>query len=421
LKTSSIRIITFLAIISVIGIITMQAFWFKQAYDLKEKQFNQTVSVALQTIAEQLLTNNDLQIPSSSMVERLSDNYYVVTTSCMIDRNVLEHYLKWEFNKRGLHYDFEYGVYDCCTQKIAYGNYISANGKLVEDKKKSEFKPWKHDLYYFAVHFPNKNSTMIVNMGVWVFLSLVLMVVCLFFSYSIIVILKQKRYSEVQKDFINNITHEFKTPLSTITVSADILKRPEVSGQPQQIINYVTVIKNEAQRLKNHIDKIMQAVSFEKNALNINKIPFEINTCIQDALKSAQILMEQKHVVIKLDLLLGCSLQIDSYHITNLIFNILDNAVKYGPEGQVIEINSLCNNRFWTLTIKDQGQGISKEYQKKIFDKFYRVPTGNVHDVKGFGLGLYYAKLVAESHNGKLLVESIPEKGTTFILVLPLK
>jgi two-component system phosphate regulon sensor histidine kinase PhoR len=419
LKSKNIRIITLLAIFSVVGIIAMQTVWFKQAYDLKEKQFRQSVSVALQNVAEQMLINNNLQIPSTSVVEQLSDNYFVVTTNCMIDRYVLEHYLKWEFKKRGINYDFEYGVYDCGTGKIAYGNYISANGNLVEDVTKSELKPWKHDLYYFAVHFPNKQSNMISNMRIWLYLSVVLIIVCIFFSYSLFVILRQKRYSEVQKDFINNITHEFKTPLSTITVSADILKRPEIQGRAQQIINYTAVIKNEAQRLKNHIDKIMQAVSFEKNALKIQKSTFDINNSIKEALNSAQIMIEQKNVKILLNLQENCLVLADAYHITNLLFNIVDNAIKYGPEGQEIEIHGSCNKNNIEIEVRDHGFGISKENLRKVFEKFYRIPTGNVHDVKGFGLGLYYAKMVTESHNGKLQMKSEINLGTTVTLILP--
>jgi len=420
MKNKNLRIIILLASISIIGIIIMQSFWFKKAFDLKEKQFNHNVTIALQNTAEALLNYQHSPIPLESMVYQVSGNYYVVSINGEIKTCLLEFLLKKELEKRNVLVDFEYGVYSCQTQRMVYGNYVSFE-KHKAPSTKRQLPVWQNDKFYFGVFFPNKNSNMINQMGIWLFFSSLLIVVCFFFSYSLVVILKQKRLSEVQKDFINNMTHEFKTPISTIQVTTELLKKPAIHQQPELINNYISIIQHETSRLKNHVERVLQVAVFDKEKIKINSEETDIHECITSAMKSLELLLEANHG--KINTLFNANRHVikgDHIHLTNVLYNLLDNAIKYSNPNPEVTIATENQKDKLMIKIKDNGIGIESKHIRKIFDKFYRVPTGDIHNVKGFGLGLYYVKTIVKIHKGSIQATSRINDGTEFIICLPL-
>jgi two-component system phosphate regulon sensor histidine kinase PhoR len=325
-----------------------------------------------------------------------------------------------ELEKRGIKADFEYGIYDCHSDEMVYGDYILNEGGFKLAKPTNALPKWKDQPYYFGVRFPNKEGAIVSRMSMWIFSSLVLLLVISFFVFTLFVLFQQKRLAEVQKDFINNMTHEFKTPISSISISAGVLKNPAILANPARLIKYAEIIQNEADRLKNQVERVLQMAVVDEDRIKVNKEVVDFHELINKATNSLDPLLQSTNGSITLHLaathhqLLG-----DALHLTNIVYNLLDNALKYCEKEPDIHIYTENNAFGISIKIQDNGIGIKKENLKKIFDKFYRVPTGNVHDVKGFGLGLNYVRVVVGAHHGTVKVVSEPQKGTTFTIFLP--
>jgi two-component system phosphate regulon sensor histidine kinase PhoR len=258
-------------------------------------------------------------------------------------------------------------------------------------------------------------------MGIWSFSSVVLLVVIFFFAYTLFVILKQKRLSEIQKDFINNMTHEFKTPISTIAVSTEVLKDPNIIHQPERLLNYAGIIEKENSRLKQHVERVLQIARLDKEDIELKKEVIDLHQLIHDAIGNVSLLLQEKNGNITVDLQASShEIKADKLHFTNVLNNLLDNAIKYCNTSPEIMIRSFNQENKIGIEIKDNGLGILPENQKRIFQKFYRVSTGNVHDVKGFGLGLSYVKTIVGEHRGEMKLSSEIGKGSIFTLFIPL-
>jgi two-component system phosphate regulon sensor histidine kinase PhoR len=257
-------------------------------------------------------------------------------------------------------------------------------------------------------------------MDFWVFSSLVILLVVIFFAYAMALILKQKRLSEVKTDFINNMTHELKTPISTIALSSEVLTSPNIQNDPERFHRYATIIKNENNRLKAQVDRVLQVATLSPDKLKLKEEELDLHDIIQKAVATFQITANEKngHITAQLDAR-HAVIRGDRVHITNIIYNLLDNACKYTERSPVISISTQNENENILVKVADNGIGIPAGDLKNIFEKFYRVPTGNIHNVKGFGLGLYYVKTIVKAHHGKISVKSQIGSGTEFCVALP--
>jgi two-component system, OmpR family, phosphate regulon sensor histidine kinase PhoR len=418
-KTSSIRFIVILAILCIVGITITQLYWVRRAFDLKEAEFDRTVNAALFNVANQIFDINNTPSPAMNPVRQVSTNYFIVMVNGEVDAGLLEYLLKSEFEKRNIRYDFEYGVYDCSSEKMRYGDYISLQSakEKVTNKK---LPAWNHYAYYFGVQFPNREAHLINQMGIWSFSSFVLLIVIAFFGYTLFVILKQKRLSEIQKDFINNMTHEFKTPISTIAVSTEVLKDPNIVHQPERLLNYTTIIEKENTRLRQQVERVLQMAKLEKEDIGLKKELVDIHQVVQDAIKNTSGALHERNGSVTCELnSTRSSIEADKLHLTNVVYNLIDNAIKYCKASPHIIIRTKDVGKSLLLEIEDNGIGISPENQKRVFQKFFRVPTGNVHDVKGFGIGLNYVKTIIEAHKGNVRLVSNLGEGCIFKISLP--
>jgi len=415
----ALRFVIILAGLSIAGITFTQIYWVRRALDLRENQFYRDVGTSLRLVAQQIFEINRTPSPANNPVEQVSTNYFVVTINGPIDANLLEFLLTTEFEKRNVTADFEYGIYDCAEQCMVGGNYISPKrGKTVSNIP--ELPRLHNDGYYFAVHFPRVEANLISQMGIWGFSSAVMLIVIFFFVYTLVVILKQRRLSEIQKDFINNMTHEFKTPIATIAISTEVLKDPSIVHTPERLLNYATIIQNENQRLKQQVERVLQMAQLDKEDLGLKREVVDVNGLIQEAVNNIQptLLKRSGHIVLDLQALHSTTL-VDRLHFANVFYNLLDNAIKYNNNEPRIVVRTENAGDLLLVSVTDNGIGIDTENQRKIFQKFYRVPTGNVHDVKGFGLGLNYVKLMVEKHGGKVRVQSELNRGSTFTVEIP--
>ncbi|MBM3436070.1 MAG: HAMP domain-containing histidine kinase, partial [Bacteroidetes bacterium] len=279
MKNNQIRIAVILGTISIIGIIVFQFYWVRTSYNLIEQQFNRTVEIALYNVARKMVTFNGHQPPNENPVRQISSNYFIVDINEIIDANILEHYLKSEFEYSNIKISYEYAIYDCESDRMVYGNYV--NPSRTETNEVKEFQKYDELTYYFGIIFPSKVIYILNSMNIWIISSFVLITAIIFFAYAIFIIFRQKRLSEIQKDFINNMTHEFKTPISTIGISANVLSEPGIINQPDRFANYAAIIMDQNKRLEHQIEKVLQIARIERNRLKLNLEETDVHTLIR--------------------------------------------------------------------------------------------------------------------------------------------
>ncbi|MEA3443242.1 MAG: HAMP domain-containing sensor histidine kinase, partial [Bacteroidota bacterium] len=240
------------------------------------------------------------------------------------------------------------------------------------------------------------------------------------FAVSLIIIIRQKKLSEMKNDFINNMTHELKTPISTLSLAGQMLKDGNMDNNRQMVSHISNIIEDETKRLGYQVEKVLQVALFEKGKLKFDFVTVEINAILLKVKNSFDLHIQKKEGSIVLDLDKKSTLiKADEIHLTNVVFNLLDNAIKYCSETPHIKLSTQALQNGVSIGVIDNGIGIAKEYQQKIFENFFRVSTGNIHNVKGFGLGLSYVKKIVDEHQGTIKVESKPGSGTTFTLFFP--
>ena len=419
MRQKQIRFVVLLGAFAIIGIISIQVYFLQNAWNIKEKQFVQSVLIGLRNVAEKMSKYNQTALPHANPVRQLSSNYYVVDINSVIDANVLEFYLKAEFDKLNLQTDFEYAIYNCQTDKMEYGNYLTKSGTSKPNVLTANLPKYNQYTYYFGVNFPLLRNTITGDMVIWFFFMGLLLVAIIFFVYAIFVILQQKRLSEMQKDFINNMTHEFKTPISSINISADVIMDPDIINDPARLYTYGSVIKQENNRLNQQVDKVLQIARIESQSFRLNMEEIDLNSLILKVAESCKANSNRQLVLdTKLSDSVG-SIDADALHLSNIFHNLLDNASKYSGKEPIITIETSRTDKSIVIRISDNGPGIDPEYQRRVFQKFYRIPTGNLHVVKGFGLGLYYVKTICDAHHWTINLISEPDKGATFVIEIP--
>lgn len=275
---------------------------------------------------------------------------------------------------------------------------------------------------YLIVYFPTQNRAVFKQMWPLLITSIIVMFILIFSFYYIMVNnLKQKKLSVIKNDFISNMTHEFKTPISTISLASEMLGDESISQTPEKKQRYLQMIRDENKRLSVLVESILQTSILDKGEFKLKLSEVDVHEIINTAINNTHLLITQRKGTVQTFLKAQKhKLQADKVHLTNIIFNLIDNAIKYSKENPEITISTYNTAEGVMIQVKDNGIGISKENQRKIFDKFYRVPTGNVHNVKGFGLGLSYVLAVILKHNGTISVNSEVGKGSTFNVHLPI-
>jgi two-component system phosphate regulon sensor histidine kinase PhoR len=417
-KNSQIRLVVILGVIAILGIISVQVYWLRKAYDIKERQFTETIHIALQGVAENLAKSNGGNLSNEDIVNQISSDYFIVNINDVIDANTLEYYLRNEFQKFQINLDFEYAIYDCGSDKMVYGNYVKIEDRYSQEPTKS-LPTYDEFNYYFGLYLPTKSSFVINNLRLSIVFSLILLLAVVFFAYAIYVILQQKRLSELQTDFINNMTHEFKTPISSISLSADAMMKNDSVKTDLRLSNYSRIIKEQAERLNLQVEKVLQIAKLHSNELDLNLELINLNELIESVLRSAKVNYEKLGGHITFVNEVGVlDINADRMHLTNILYNLLDNSLKYNEGKPEVQLTLFKIGNRNCLSIEDNGIGMETKFLKQIFDKFYRIPTGNVHNVKGFGLGLYYVKQVIEKHGWKLGIKSEITKGTEVSITL---
>jgi len=340
-----------------------------------------------------------------------------------VDPKILDSLLTAELRNKGIETPFEFGIFSSVRNRMVYQKTGDYTNELL--KKSLGFILFPNDMPispdYLMIYFPNEKRYLFTKIAGMLSISIILIItIIILFSYAISTIIKQKKLSEMKNDFINNMTHEFKTPISTISLACQALNDPDIKKIDGLPDNYIHIINEENNRLGGMAEKILQTAIIEKGKLNLKRELIDVHEIIRDVIKNMGLQIESRGGRITTDFQANLSqIKADKVHVTNLINNLLDNANKYTHETPEIVVATENFPDGILISIKDNGIGISKANQKKIFEHLYRVPTGNIHDVKGFGLGLTYVKAIIEKHGGSISVESELKKGSKFKVFLP--
>lgn len=329
--------------------------------------------------------------------------------------------LDLRLNQVGLDLDYEFAIYskDLAT-KVQSDNFELKKGGTYSTPIFFDIN--NQNNYRLLVNFPDRKKFILSSIiGMAVLSILFTAIIIIAYISALYQLIKQRKISQIKTDFINNMTHEFKTPIATINLALDAIKNPMVMADQERVINYLSMIKDENKRMHAQVENVLRISKLEKNELNISKDRVDLHDLVDDAVSHIDLIVKDRggYVTSNLEAKQTTVLANDS-HFTNVIINILDNAVKYSPDEPKITVTTENVGNSILLKISDQGMGMGKAAQKHVFDKFYREHTGDVHNVKGHGLGLAYVKRIVEDHQGHISVESEKGKGSTFIIKLPL-
>jgi signal transduction histidine kinase len=338
-----------------------------------------------------------------------------------INPDLLKKMIAESFKINGIDYKYEFGVRN---ENNEYA--IKSKGFNLDYVEKTyEITLYPNDILsspnYLVVYFNKDKSDILKQLPQTAYTSIILtLIISLTFSLTIYIIFKQRKLSEIKNDFISNMTHELKTPISTISLAAQMLKDSSLSLNPDRISSITGIIDDESKRLGFQVEKVLQTSIFEKGRIQLKFQSIDLHELINSIVMNSELKVKTRGGKIETKLTAhNPNVNADEMHITNVIFNLLDNAVKYTKDTPLIIISTGDRKGGIVLSVSDNGIGIGKEHQKKIFEKFYRVPKGNIHDVKGFGLGLNYVKKIVEEHTGTIKVKSELGKGTVFEIFLP--
>lgn len=414
MEIKKLNIIISLGLVAIIGILIAQLMWTKQAYNLEDRKFNQKVNIALMEVVDKMtegkssFTENPVQI--------IANDYYVVNINNEFHPAVLEHYLKTEFTRFQINTDYVYALYNCHSDQMMYGKYMTSHQEEPSEKV-IQFPKHKNLTYYFSIRFPDKTTYLISSLRFWYLLTFALIIILLVYVYSIYTIIQQKKFSELQRDFINNMTHEFKTPLSSILLASEALNKQEVVQENPKLKTYTSIIINQSYKLNNHIEKILNIAKNDASGLSLKPQKIILRPFIEEIAEAIK--QKNENISIQIDIENDTSILADEFHFTNIVYNLLDNSIKYCETKPEILISSVKDSKGLYLKFKDNGMGIPAKNINHIFDKFYRVPANNSDEINGFGLGLFYVKKIVQQHNWKISVENNADKGITITLFFP--
>lgn len=435
----TLPVIVLLISLSLLGLIFLQASWLKNLLEVRKTTLLEKVKTATTLVASELsaAAYNGPVVRLPRKITKLSNDFAfaIIKPPGVMDKFTQDEVyakLLHAFEKvdiRNMHFEFAItnsdGDYEMQSSGYAKEFFDTANNQrihnyIVPDSGTDlDGIAQAEQLLVIVPDFTKQvwSSLRWVIAGAAIFMLIILAA----FYVTLRSLFNQKKLSEIKSDFINNMTHEFKTPLATISLAFDALKTEKVQNDKEKFTYFSNIIKEENKRINKHVETILQAALMEKQELQLQVTDLPMHQIIKSVIDSYDLQLKEKNGSVEVnfqaanDMVKG-----DEVHITNLLSNLIDNAIKYSKENTHIKIDTWLNKKYFVLRVEDNGIGMSKESVKRIFEKFYRAHTGNIHNVKGFGLGMSYVKTVIDAHKGKIKVESTPGKGSSFTVEFPI-
>jgi len=419
IRSRTLRFVIFTSTVLVTVIVGIQLFWLQKVYRYEDKQFNINVSKSIRGLYKDMELVSDVSDNVQKVIENPKPDLYLLRIDCSPNLDSLWQNLKAEFTDFDVYTDCKAAIYS--TEKNAFiaEKYIDLPDSYHADDNSFPQAVIKRNYSYILLFFPHRSQYIIKQMIFWIASSGMLLLVLIALGASIFFFYRQKFLNETQNDFLNNFTHEFKTPLAVIRIAADVLEQPHILEKPDRMRNYASIIGEQTAHLQAQVERLLEIAYTDRSSLPLEKKPTEVNALIRQAINDLSPLIEQKEVVITTDLSTsGAWVSADRAYLLLAFINIIENAIKYAKRPE-IRISTVDTGSDILVAVKDNGIGIAIEHQKKIFDRFYRVPEGELHTAKGFGLGLNFVKKVIDAHSGKIEVDSERGKGSTFTIKLP--
>ena len=417
IRSSTLRLGIFISTLIIATIIVFQLVWMRKLYQFEQKEFDLSVVKSIRALYEDMQMSAYDYAHLNELIEKPEPDLYIVQVNLPVSYDSLTSYLQDELENFAVFTNCQLGIYDSALKKYTYTSLLTSAG--TKEKIKKELPLLKKPYHYAALYFPNRQQYIISQMNFWIVSSTLLLIVLLLLGAGLYYFYRQKFLNEIQKDFIHNFTHEFKTPVAVISLAADVLKSENIIEKPAKLATYAGIVEYQAHYLHTQIDKLLQFAYTESRKLHLKNEDVNVHELIRDAVVKLATLISDKKAVLKYELnAIEEFIVADRDYLSIVITNLIDNALKYSRE-PFIFITTKNSNGHLVLTVTDNGIGIEPKEIKKLFKKFYRVQNGDTYTTKGFGLGLAFVKTILDAHGGKIKIESVPGKGSSFIVELP--
>jgi two-component system phosphate regulon sensor histidine kinase PhoR len=421
MRKNLLLLLVLLNSLALIGIFSTQIYWVREAYNLIDQQFSNSVRIAMKGVANQML-NYEMREANTITGETRGNTEVFLPSAHDISPSLLEFKIKEEFNCMQIDPDYEYAVIDLRNLKIITGKYGQSTDRLINSPHQIPLVGFEDpEFHVLAAYFPGQQNMIFKKLVNWVFVSVLFAIILIVgFPVSLYIFNRQKKLTDMKTDFINNMTHEFKTPIATISLASEMLMKKTVQLNQEKTRRYASIIFDENTRLQNHVEQILSVSLLERGHFRLKKKEVDIHELLLEITEKFSLtvnerggklithLTAEKHII-----------DADRTHLTSVFTNLLDNANKYSPAKPLINVSTQSTEDGLIISIEDHGSGISLENQQQVFNKLYRVPTGNIYTVKGFGIGLYYVKTIVEAHGGHIILKSELNKGSRFDVYLP--
>ena len=417
IRSSTARLSIFVSVLIIAVIIIFQLIWLKRVYSKEQKEFDISVLKTVRGVYEDLNISiydfNNL----NQLVERPENHLYLARVSLPINYDSLVSYLQDELENFEIFTNCGLGVYRSKDNRYVFTRTLMAAGS--HDKSNLSTPVLKRNYDYLAFYFPNVQKYILYEMTFLIISSVILLIVLIICGSSLYFFYRQKSLNEIQKEFVQNFTHEFKTPVATLALAAETLENKNIIEKPEKLATYAGIVKYQSDYLNKQIEKLLQFAHTESGRLHLHKKKVDIHELIRESITHLMPLIQQKNASLQLNLNANTScLPADRDYMIILITNLIENAIKYSKQ-PVITITTLNKPGQFILAVTDNGIGIEKSQQKKLFRKFFRIQNNEEYIAKGFGIGLTFVRKIINAHGGKVYVESVPGKGSTFTVELP--
>ncbi|MCW3093331.1 MAG: integral rane sensor signal transduction histidine kinase [Ferruginibacter sp.] len=419
MRSATLKWIILLSTILVGLLVCVQLYWLNKIYNFEQKEFATSVVKSIQGVYEDLELSDSSGTELQKLITQPDVNTFLFKIDNIPEKDTIVKSVLNNLEDFGVFTDCKLALYDARTQNYAYQVYLPSAASKHPGNSGIDLPLFKNPYAYIHLYFPHRGHYILSSMLWWIASSILLLVILIALGLSIFHLYRQKFLNEVQNDFIRNVTHEFQTPLTTLIVGLDAIAKPSIIEYPERLEKYTRLMQGQTAYLKQHIENLMKVLKAEANGLVLEKEEIVPNELIKNAINQLHVTIEEKHAAVELILEpTNGTVLADKSSFYVAMLNLVTNAIKYSNKPMII-VETKVTNGVYFISVKDNGIGIEEQYQKKLFRKFYRVPTGDVHDVKGLGLGLYFVKKVVDENKGTIHVKSITGIGSEFVIELP--
>jgi two-component system phosphate regulon sensor histidine kinase PhoR len=419
IRSSTIRLTIFISTLVIAAIVIFQLIWLKDVYNFRQREFDLSVVKSIRGLYEDMNATNYNSAHLAELIEKPESHIYVARINLPVSMDSVASYLQYELEIFDIFTDCYLGVYSAADKKYVYTTLLKS--AVIKNKHVSTIPLVQRPYDHLTLYFPNRRHYILVQMNFWIISSALLLLLLILLSWGLYYFYRQKFLNEVQKDFIHNFTHEFKTPVSVISLAADVLKSPSIAEKPDKLATYAGIVEYQAAYLRKQTEKLLHFAYTESRHLQFSREKVNMHELVHDAVNNLTPLINERKAVVTLDLQANPPFLIGNRdYLVMVVVNLLDNAIKFSRDPQV-NIQTYNQDGRMILSVKDNGIGIEKNHLKKLFTKFFRVHKGEAYASKGFGIGLSFVKKIVSAHRGRIKVGSEPGKGSTFTIELPLQ